>query len=197
VSAADTGRANQRKRTRKDLLDAAARLMRQGKRPSLEEVAEEALISRATAYRYFPSIEALLAESAIDLDIPSPTQIFDGVPAEDAAARLERVDGAFHDAVAANEAQMRIMLASAVQRAVTDPEAPVRQNRRSPLIEAALAPAKRQFKPRDLDMLEKALALVVGSEAMIVFKDVLGVDDAEARKVKRWAIRALVAAAKK
>ncbi len=32
---------------------------------------------------------------------------------------------------------------------------------------------------------------------MVVFKDVLQVDDAEARKVKRWAIRALVEAARK
>ena len=32
---------------------------------------------------------------------------------------------------------------------------------------------------------------------MVVFKDVLQLDDAEARKVKRWAIRALVQAAKR
>ena len=37
----------------------------------------------------------------------------------------------------------------------------------------------------------------IGTEAMVVFKDVLQVDDAEARRVKRWAIRALVAAARK
>jgi hypothetical protein len=32
---------------------------------------------------------------------------------------------------------------------------------------------------------------------MVVFKDVLQLPDAEARKVKRWAIRALVEAAKR
>ena len=32
---------------------------------------------------------------------------------------------------------------------------------------------------------------------MVVFKDVLQLDDAEARRVKRWAIRALVEAAKR
>ena len=51
------GRPNQRSRTRKDLLDAASRLLKQGRRPTLEEVAEEARVSRATAYRYFPSVE--------------------------------------------------------------------------------------------------------------------------------------------
>jgi hypothetical protein len=38
---------------------------------------------------------------------------------------------------------------------------------------------------------------VIGTEGMIVCKDVLQLDDAEARKVKRWAIRALVAAARR
>ncbi|HET6470955.1 MAG TPA: TetR family transcriptional regulator, partial [Pseudomonadales bacterium] len=56
----ESGRHNQRRRTRKDLLTAAATLMRSGAKPSLEAVAEAAMVSRATAYRYFPSIEALL-----------------------------------------------------------------------------------------------------------------------------------------
>jgi hypothetical protein len=92
------------------------------------------------------------------------------------------------------------MLANTLQRAArgeVEGETPLRQNRRTPLIEAALEPARRQFKPGSLDLLAKALALIVGTEAMVVFKDVLQVDDAEARRVKRWAIRALVEAAKR
>jgi AcrR family transcriptional regulator len=65
-----TGRPNQRSRTRKDLLEAAARLIKQGRKPSLEEIAEEALVSRATAYRYFPNVEALLVEASFDISIP-------------------------------------------------------------------------------------------------------------------------------
>ena len=57
---------NQRRRTRKDLLQAAARLMKQGRKPNLEDIAAEALVSRATAYRYFPSVEALLVEASLD-----------------------------------------------------------------------------------------------------------------------------------
>ena len=47
------------------------------------------------------------------------------------------------------------------------------------------------------DRLGKALALIVGPEAMVVFKDVLQIDEREARKVRRWMIRALVEAARK
>jgi hypothetical protein len=113
---------------------------------------------------------------------------------------VQRVDNALHDMILANEAPLRLMLVHTLQRGLgseTDPDVPRRQNRRTPLIEAALEPARKQFKPADLETLRKALALVIGTEAMVVFKDVLQLSDAEARKVKRWAIRALVEAARK
>ena len=72
------GRPNQRSRTRKDLLRAASRLLKQGRNPSLEEIAEEALVSRATAYRYFPSVEALLVEASFDVAVPEADQLFAG-----------------------------------------------------------------------------------------------------------------------
>ena len=116
-------------------------------------------------------------------------------------ARLERVDSALHDLLLANEAPFRMMLAHSLERVVrgdaNDGELPARQNRRTPLIEAALEPARRQFKPAALKNLSRALALIIGTESMVVCKDVLQLDDAQARKVKRWAIRALVAAARK
>ena len=63
--------------------------------------------------------------------------------------------------------------------------------------EAALEPARMQFTAAARATLSKALALILGPEGVIVCKDVLQLDDAEARKVKRWAIQALVEAAKK
>src|SRR5688572_21434479 len=85
---AKTGRPNQRRRTRKDLLQAAARLMKQGRQPSLEEIAEEALVSRATAYRYFPSVEALLLEASFDVAIPEADDLFPAQASGDPVARL-------------------------------------------------------------------------------------------------------------
>jgi AcrR family transcriptional regulator len=194
------GRPNQVSRTRKDLLQAAARLMRQGRRPSLEEVAEEALVSRATAYRYFPGVEALLVEAAVDVAVPDAEALFGSNAPGDPVLRLERLDDALHDMIVENEVALRTMLAhSLTQRAGGgDPgELPVRQNRRTPLIEAALAPAADRFDPAALARLKAALALIVGTEAMVVFRDVLPLDDAEARAVKRWAIGALVQAARR
>ncbi|MEQ9195855.1 MAG: helix-turn-helix domain-containing protein [Parvibaculum sp.] len=195
---APKARANQKRRTRKDLLQAAARLMKEGRTPSLEEIAGEALVSRATAYRYFPNVEALLIEAPLDLALPDEEAMFRGAPAADPVARMERVDRAFHDMILDNETPLRLMLAKTMERrAAGDDGLPARQNRRTPMIEAALAPAKAEFSRASLDRLQKALALVIGTEAMIVFKDVLQLDEKEAREVKRWAIRALIEAARK
>ena len=194
------GRPNQRTRTRKDLLQAASRLMKHGRTPTLEEIAEEALVSRATAYRHFPSVEALLVESSVDVAVPEAGELFRDEPSRDPVVRLQRVETALHDMILANEPALRTMLAHAIQRGIQTDEhgqVPRRQNRRMPLIEAALEPARDQFKPAALKMLARALALIMGPEAVVVIKDVLQLDDADARKVKRWAIRALVEAAKK
>jgi AcrR family transcriptional regulator len=194
-----TARENQRRRTRKDLLQAAARLMKEGRTPTLDEVAEAALVSRATAYRYFPNIESLLVEAPLDVAVPDAETLFRSGPKDDPVARVERVDAAIHDAITANEPTLRMMLVHSLQQRLrSDGEGILaRQNRRTPLIEAALRPARGKFKPAALDTLTKALALVIGTESTIAFKDVLQLDDAEARKVRRWMIRALIEAATK
>jgi AcrR family transcriptional regulator len=192
-----SGRPNQKLRTRKALLAAASRLMQGGGKPSLEEIAEEALVSRATAYRYFTNVEALLVEAALDVATPDAETVFADAPTADPVARLERVDAAFDELLSANETHFRTMLAHSMTRAMggADDELPARQNRRSPLIEAALAPAG--LEPAARDTLAKALAVLIGTESMVVFKDVLQLDAAEAARVKRWAIRALVDAARR
>ncbi len=191
-------RTNQKRRTRKDLLQAAARLMKEGRTPSLEEIAAEALVSRATAYRYFPNVEALLIEAPLDLALPDEEAMFRGASVADPVARMERVDKVFHEMILENETALRLMIAKTMERrAAGDDDLPTRQNRRTPMIEAALAPARTEFDPASLDRLQKALALLIGTESMIVFKDVLQLSDKEAREVKRWPIRALISAARK
>lgn len=195
-----SGRPNQRQRTRNDLLQAATRLMGQGRKPSLEEIAEQAMVSRATAYRYFPHVDALLLEAALDVSVPDADAILADAPDDDAVARLERVDAALHDMIQANEMQLRTLLVHALQQGMDptgDEALPARQNRRTQLIEAALSPVRGQFRPAALRQLSRVLALVIGTEAMVVFKDVLQLDATEAAKARRWAIRALVDAARK
>jgi AcrR family transcriptional regulator len=194
---APTGRTNQRHRTRKDLLAAAGRLLKAGRTPDMDDVAREAMVSRATAYRYFPSIEALLVEAPLDGAVPAPEAVFAADDSTDVAERAVRAERALHEAVYRNEAQLRVMLAASLERSANGSDVPVRQNRRTPLIEAALAPARERFDDPTYEKLCAALALIFGTESMVVFKDVLGMDEQTARDVKGWAVRALVRAAER
>ena len=193
---AGTRRTNQARRTRKALLEAAARLMKAGRRPTFEEVAEAALVSRATAYRYFSGVEPLLAEAALDLAMPGPA-MFDDDPSVDPVARLERADGAVQAMIRGNEAALRTMLIHSLQAGLDGASGgpPARQNRRMPLILAALAPLRGRLDEARFERLARALALVIGTESTVAFKDVLQLDDGDADAVRRWMISALVEAA--
>jgi len=194
----ESSRANQRRRTRKDLLAAAARLLQEGRTPDMDDVAETAMVSRATAYRYFPSIEALLVEAPLDGAMPEPADIFANNRSTDPAERVDAAEAALHEMCYRNEAQLRVMLAASLERAAkagATPDVPVRQNRRAALIEAALAPARARFTDGAYRRLCAALALIFGTESMIVFRDVLALDERTARRVKSWAAKALVNAA--
>jgi AcrR family transcriptional regulator len=184
--------SNRELRTRKDLLQAASRLLKQGRKPTMDDVAKEALVSRATAYRHFPSVEQLLVESPLDEAIEAPEDIFAGHSSNDPEERVDKAEACMHEFTYKNEAQLRIMLANSIGQAIANRTIPVRQNRRTALIEAALAPARHRFKDREYTQLCAALAMIFGPESMIVFSDVVRVDEKTARKIKSWAVRALV-----
>jgi AcrR family transcriptional regulator len=189
--------SNQELRTRKDLLQATIRLLKKGRKPSMDEVAGEALVSRATAYRHFPTIDVLVAEAAPESAVVSPEVLFANSTTDDPETRVDEAEASLHHAVYENEAQLRIMLANSVMRALEDRDGsvPLRQNRRGPLIEAALAPARHRFGEDEYQKLCAALAMIFGTESMIVARDVIRIDEKTARAVKSWAVRALVRAA--
>src|ERR687883_677789 len=56
-------RPRQTQRTRRALIAAADELFAEGRVPTVAAVAERADVGRATAYRYFPTQEALLLET--------------------------------------------------------------------------------------------------------------------------------------
>jgi AcrR family transcriptional regulator len=186
--------ANQRLRTRKDLLLAAARLLEEGRTPGMDEIAAAAMVSRATAYRYFPTLEALLLEAPLQGETPDPATLFAGDESTDAEARIDRAEAALHRMSYRNARQLRLMLAHTLAQEPAD-AVPRRQNRRTPLIEAALQPLRGELEPAAFRRLCRALALVFGTESMIVCTDILQIDEEAARELKSWTVRALVRAA--
>ncbi|HMO51379.1 MAG TPA: TetR/AcrR family transcriptional regulator [Kiritimatiellia bacterium] len=191
------GRENQKWRTRKEILLAAQRLLSSGRSPGLEEVAEEARVSRATIYRYFTNVNQLLLEAPLDALTADEAHILKGA-GKDPVERAACVQAYFHDLVAGREGYFRNFLRAALEQGLsTGKDRPVspRQARRVAAYEEALEPLKDRLAPAPRKRLVHALSALTSIEAFVVFRDVCGLTPKEAGKTGAWAVRQLLAAA--
>ena len=182
----DTGRANQKKRTRMAIVDACREIIRSGGPVTMPEVARSALVSEATAYRYFPDLISLLNEALAGV-WPSPAEAL--APVTDSSDPVERV--AF-----ACEFLLRGVLAyqggvrATISATITRPESASRRpGIRFGLIDRALAPLNDTLGATDPDrltQLKNDLAAVVSAEAFFSLTDLCGLapDDAIASLVR-------------
>ena len=192
-------RLRQKLRTRAALLDAARSLAEQGQTPTVAEAADAAMVSRATAYRYFPTREALLVELPLDVAAPTVSSLFaDGTPS-DPEDRAALVQNALYDLARDHETEFRLFLRSSLMRTASASDGasdPFRGARRLELLEAALAPLAGELPAAEVGRLRTALSMLVGVESMVVLRDVLRLDHDEARAAGEWAVRELVRAAR-
>ncbi|MEY9931375.1 AcrR family transcriptional regulator [Catenulispora sp. GP43] len=188
---AASGRVNQKRRTHAAIVKAAADLMLTGGEVTMPEVAKAALVSEATAYRYFPDLASLLAEAMADT-LPDPAEAFAAVgnsmgeSVGDPADAAERVGvAAEHLArlVLARAGAVRAMIAATIVR----PETAVRRpGLRFALIEQALQPWADSLDGETLENLKRDLSIVMGAEALFSLMDLggLGPEDAVASVVR-------------
>jgi len=193
-------RANQKERTRAAIVEAGARLLRSGVEPTVAGAAEAAKVSRATAYRYFPTPESLHLEVAgVTPAYASVEELVQTLAGDDVEGRLVRFVEAFNAITFAEEARMRMALKVYLDtwfagRGDGESAPPVREGRRMRWLERVLEPVRRDTTKPQWRRLLAALALTGGTDAMVIMKDVCRLDDAEAQDVLRWAARALLRA---
>ena len=187
------GREAQRRRTRRAIIDATVALLGRGDEPSVGEIAAAADVSRRTVYLYFPTLEHLLADAALEA---ARATVEPRIEVEgDVAQRVEGLVRATHQGFAETEDLGRTIIRLTVGGAErTPPGTPRRGYRRVAWIEQALEPLRETLEPERFERLASALTLLVGWEAMIVLQDVRGLSQAEAEEVCVWAARALLAA---
>lgn len=170
------GRVNQKKRTRDAIVRAAAELMGTGREVGMPEIARAALVSEATAYRYFPDLASLLREAMTD-QLPDPAAAL--TAATDSADPVERVAVATEYLlrhVLAREGAVRAMIAATVAR---PGGAAARPGLRFGLIDAALAPLEPTLgahDPEALARLKLGLSAIVGAEALFALIDLRGLE---------------------
>ncbi|MBN9308229.1 MAG: TetR/AcrR family transcriptional regulator [Devosia sp.] len=187
-----------RARTRKLMLETAIGLMQRGQTPSVSDVAEAAQVSRATAYRYFPS-QAALVHAVVDealgpiLDWRSDST--------DAEARVNELLTLTMPRVVEFEATFKAALKLSLEqwaqrRAGTlGEEPPFKRGHRVHMLQLAIAPLKSRLPEAKFQRLAMALSLVYGLEVLIVLKDLWGAEFDAMQDVATWAAGALVRAA--
>jgi AcrR family transcriptional regulator len=184
-----------RARTRRLMLETATRLMQGGATPSVSEAAEAAGVSRATAYRYFPS-QAALIQAVVDEGLgPILTWRSDSADPEARVAdlidtslpRIEEFEATFKAALKLSLDQWARRQAGTLG---TEPQ--FTRGHRVDLLRDAMAPLRGKLAPRQFDRLSQALSLVFGVEVLIVLKDIWGLDGERTRAVAQWAAATLV-----
>jgi AcrR family transcriptional regulator len=184
-------------KTRRLLLDAAGALLGSGAIPSVAEVALRTGVSRATAYRYFPTRSALI--SAVVADSLGPVRVL-GSTSRDGRKRIKDIFKQTFPRLRRFEPQLRAALQlslehSALERAGTLAEEPYRRGNRIEILTAAAAPLRSSLSKRGFDRLIRALSVIYGIEAYVVLRDIWGAGDREIEGIALWMAQVLVEAA--
>ena len=183
---------NQKARTRAAIVQAVHELARSGAEITMPSVAKAALVSEATAYRYFPDLVTLLLE-ADQGTWPDPAEAL--APVADSADPVERIGFATRlllDGVLANESAVRAMIAGSITRPGI---ATRRPGHRFRLIDTALAPAAGRLDPVALAQLRRDLAVVVSADALFTLTDLCELSRPDAVDSAVHTARALTEAA--
>ena len=194
-------RANQKARTRAAIVEAARKLHRQGITPTVAQAAEQARVSRATAYRYFPTQEALIIEvTDVTPKLAQMEKLVESLTTEDVEKRLLPLVETFGQLVLAEEGQFRTALRvyydtwlRSHRNGGNDNAPPVREGRRMRWLDKALEPL-HDLPEEQKQRLRAALALTMGPDSIAIMKDVCRLEDHEALAVLRWAATVLLRA---
>jgi len=177
------GRARQKERTRRAIVEACRELTRSGAEVTMPRVAERAMVSEATMYRYFPDLLALLQET-LDGLWPDPAEALAPVEAsQDPAERVAFACEFLLRGVYSYQGSVRAAISLTIARPDTVPGRP---GLRFGLIDRALAPFTPRLAPAAMARLKLDLAVVVSAEAFFTLTDLCGLapDDAIASAVR-------------
>lgn len=193
-------RSRQKARTRKALLAAALEMMQRGETPTMGMVAEAAQVSRRTVYVYFPTLEQLLTEAAMETVRLQVENALNLHKSDDIETRLDSLVRAGLTSSVAAEVPLRTLVRITVERRLAEAAggarltAPLRGGRRVEWIESATEPVRERLGPARFARLVSALSMVVGLEALLVLRDIRGLDHGQMEDVSRWAAGVLLQA---
>ena len=173
-------RTNQKYRTRSAIVDATRELITGGADITMAAVAKAALVSEATAYRYFPDLVTLLSEAMVDV-APNPEVAMAPVAGnDDPVERVAFATELLLRHTLARQGAVRAMMSASITR--PESAATRRPVQRFGLIDQALI----GLDPATTQQLRRDLAVVMSAEALFILTDLCGLspEDAVASAVR-------------
>ena len=180
------------------LLDTAMTIIQEsGHIPSVAEAAARSKVSRATAYRYFPSRSALVT-AVIDSSLGPVRKLASANP--NGRDRVHELFLQTFPRFKEFEAQLRAAAQLSLEqwgleRAGLLEEEPYRRGHRVRILEHAIEPLAPLMSPAVRNRLHHALSVVYGIEPYVILKDIWGLGDREVERTALWMADALIDAA--
>lgn len=185
-------RTNQRERTRAAIVDACEALLDRGIDPTIDEIADEAGVSRATVYRYFDSPAMIAWHAMSNKAMVHPDDVFAGT-GDDLGARVRAAERVVNDYIFDNAHGVRMFEMGTIQRHLDGTADPAdRPVRRLTYIDEALEPVIDSLPPELAHRLRHGLAIAIGAEALLATVDTCRLDPDDARSITQWVCDALV-----
>jgi len=181
----DSGRKKQKLKTRNTLLKTTQKLLAKGIDFSLEDVAKNAKVSRATIYRYYSNIDVLSSEAGLDLNTESPEAIHDGVQHLETPEKIMAIQTYFNQLTVDHEAAFRKYLSIVL---ASDSPIAKRGARRPKTLQLALAQKDLGLDNTQSQKLAHVATVLMGMEAFIATKDVCGLSNKESMKTLQWGL---------
>jgi AcrR family transcriptional regulator len=177
-----TTRTKQKERTRIALVEAARELLLEGQAPTVAASADRAMISEATAYRYYTSARSLLQDVLV-INWPGLENVLADLRAlPTVRARAQLAAEAMARTVLANEAQVRALISLSYSSGKSDEihsAGDLRPAFRVALIDAVLDRVPARVDKKRRRQFRLALSVTISAEAVLSLKDLGGYDDQE------------------
>lgn len=184
-----TGRVRQKQETRTRILETAQRLLQTHTTFSLEDVAREMAISRATIYRYYSSVDLLCAEAFLSFQVKQPADFLADVQGMALPDALLYVQQYFNHLAQRHESAYRKYMSVVLAESVKpDNGRQLRGGRRPAALEAVLQLHAPALTPEQHARLRQITTVLCGIEPLIANRDVNGLSCDESQELLHWAL---------
>ncbi|EPL9569460.1 TetR/AcrR family transcriptional regulator [Providencia rettgeri] len=185
-----------RKRTYVLLVTTALELFEKGAMPSVSELALEAGVSRATAYRYFPTQSDLITATVNESLGPILTW---RPQSEKTEERIDELLTFAFPRMFEHEGALRAALQASLQQWAQGRSAPqevkskqFERGNRKDILAMVTTPMKSEYPQEIVDKVIKAFSVIYGSEIFLVLKDIWKMDNQQVIELAQWMAKAIM-----